>query len=192
MVRKIVNNRQRALQQANWLPLRQAHRSVCHKHIDLFYPYVLQRNNQGPSLPKALAGITISLTVSQFAHLPSISIPHALPSVSSALRKRKTNSFPYKWSESLQPRDPVELQIFHLRLGASLYYSLAIILSLSFVLFFYFLSLFFALIPTHGCYPPMLMLTSIRHLAFQIAHLTEKKHHPTILTALQPFTTPSV
>lgn len=144
MVRKIVNNRQRALQRANWLPLRQAHRSVCHNHIDLFYPYVPQRNNQGPSLPTALAGITISLTVSQFAHLPSVSIPLALPLVSSVLRKRKTNSFPYKWSESLQPRDPVELQIFHLCLGASRYYSLAIILSLSFFLFFYFLSVLFS------------------------------------------------
>lgn len=147
----MVNNRQRVLQQENWLPVRQAHRSVCHKHIDLFYPYVPQRNNRGPSLPTALAGITISLTVSQFAHLPSVSIPLALPLVS-VLRERQTNSFPYKWSESLQPRDPVELQIFHLCLGASCYYSLAIIPSLSFGLFFYFLLLLFALVPTNPCY----------------------------------------
>lgn len=153
---KNVNNRQRALQQANWLPVRQAHRSVCHKHIDLFYPYVPQRNNQGPSLPTALAGITISLTVSQFAHLPSISVPLSLPLVSSTLRKRKTNSFPYKWSESLQPRDPVELQIFHLCLGASRYYSLAIIPSLSFFLFFHFLS---PSLLTSAIQPPYLHLS---------------------------------
>lgn len=153
------------LQQAKRLPVRQAHRSVCHKHIDLFYPYVPQRNNQGPSLPKALAGITISLTVRQFAHHPSVSIPLALPLVSSALRKRKTNSFPYKWSESLQPRDPVELQIFHLCLGVSRYYSLAIIPSLSFCLFFYFLSplcshIYSPLLSTHAqADPPRLRLS---------------------------------
>lgn len=153
-----------------------------------------RRNNQGPSFPTALAGITISLTVSQFAHLPSVSIPLALPLVSSALRKRKTNSFPYKWSESLQPRDPVELQIFHLCLGASRYYSLAIIPSLSFFLFFYFLSPLYSRTysaplsihayadPPHPC---------IYHLVSRITHLT-KKHPPTIFTALQPFTTPSV
>lgn len=104
--------------------------------------------------------------------------------------KRKTNSFPYKWSESLQPRDPVELQIFHLCLGASHYYSLAIISSLSFFLIFCFY--FSALIPTHLHYPPMLMLTqctSIYHLVFQITHLTEKKHPPTTYYYI---TTPSV
>lgn len=119
-----------------------------------------QRNNRGPSLPTALTGITISLTVSQFAHIPSIAIPLSLPLVSSALRKRKTNSFPYKWSESLQPRDPAELQIFHLCLGALCYYSLAIIPSLSFFVFFFFTSLLsLALLHTHLCYPYMLMLT---------------------------------
>lgn len=126
-------------------------------NIDLFDPYVPERNNRGPSLPTALAGITISLTVSRFAHLPSVSIPLALPLVSSALRKRKTNSFPYKWSESLQPRDPVELQIFHLCLGALCYYSSAIIPSLSFDFFFYFLFL----LQSHSRlrYSPMLTLT---------------------------------
>lgn len=69
--------------------MRQAHRSVCHEHIDLFYPYELQRNNQGPRLPQALAGITISLTVSQFAHLPSIFIALSLPLVFSVLEKKK-------------------------------------------------------------------------------------------------------
>lgn len=138
MVRKLVNNRQWALQPAHCLPQRQVHRSVCHKHIDLFDPYVQQRNKPGPSLPKASTGITISSTASQFAHLASISSPLSLPLVSTALRKGKTNSFPYKWSESLQPRAPVELQIFHLCLGALCYYSLAIIPSLSFSLFFHF------------------------------------------------------
>lgn len=83
----------RVLQQATWLPLRRPHRSVCHKHIDLFRPYVPRRNNRGSSRPTALAGITISLTVSQFAHLPSICIPLALSLVSSALRKERQTHF---------------------------------------------------------------------------------------------------
>lgn len=64
--------------------------------------------------------------------------------------KRKTNSFPYKWSESLQPRDPVELQIFHLCLEALHYYSLAIILSLLFCLFPHFLFFPSALTSPHS------------------------------------------
>lgn len=161
-------------QRATWLPLRQAHRSVCHKHIDLFHPYVPQRNNQGSSLPTALAGITISLTDSQFAHLPFISIPLALFGLLCA-ENRKTNSFPYKWSESLQPRDPVELQIFHLCLGALRYYSSAIIPSLSCCLFSYFLSLS----RSHMCSPPLCTRAyadPLRlHLVFQITPLIVKK-----------------
>lgn len=133
----------RLLQQATWLPLRRPHRSVCHKHIDLFRPYVPRRNNRGSSRPTALAGITISLTVSQSVCPPSLRLHPARP-LSGLLcaKKRKTNSFPYKWSESLQPRDPVELQIFHLCLGALRYYSSAIIPPLSFYLFSYFLSFY--------------------------------------------------
>lgn len=186
-MREIVNNRQKALQTPNWLPVRQAHRSVCHKHIDLFYPYVLQRSNQAPSLPTALAGITISLTVSQLAHLSSVSILLTLPLVSSAHRKRKTNSFPYKWSESLQPRDPVELQIFHLCLGASRYYSLAIIPSVSLFLFFFFLSLLCShthspLQSTHAYADPvhLLLPTDLSN------HPIYKKKKPTVFIALHP------
>lgn len=90
----------------------------------------------------------------------------SLPLVSSVLRKRKTNSFPYKWSESLQPRDPVELQIFHLCLGAVRFYSLAIIPFLSFF-FFYFLSLLCShtgspLLSTHAYVDPFyIQLSSI-------------------------------
>lgn len=100
MGRKFVNSRQRALQQANWLPLGRAHRSVCHKHIDLFCPYVLRRNSQWPSLPIALAGITTSLTVGYSAHLPSSSaLP--LPLVSSALRD-KLISIQMEWEPAAQ------------------------------------------------------------------------------------------
>lgn len=147
--------------------MRQAHRSVCHEHIDLFYPYELQRNNQGPRLPQALAGITISLTVSQFAHLPSIFIALSLPLVFSVLekkkRKGKANSFPCKWSESLQPRGPVELQIFHLCLGAVCYYSSAIIPSLS---FFYFLSVPRSLTFSAQQSPVWTLHTATCHLVF--------------------------
>lgn len=165
--------------------MRQAHRSVCHKHIDLFYPYVPRRNNQGPGLPTALAGITISLTVGSVCP-PSLHL-HLHPSRSPfgllcAQKKRKTNSFPYKWSESLQPRDPAELQIFHLCLGALLallllgHYPLSFILLLSFSS-----SLSYLLISVDPLH---------LHLSFGLPnhHLTEK--HPP--TTLQPFTAPSV
>lgn len=167
----------RLLQQATWLPLRQPYRSVCHKHIDLFYLYLPQKHDQGSSLP-TLAGITISLTVSQFAHLPSISFPLALSLVSSAVRKKKTNSFPYKWRESLQPRDPVELQIFHLSLGALCYYSMAIIPSLSFCIVSYFLlcsHIYSPSLSTQAYTDPSLL----HNLVFQITHLIEK--HPQFL-----------
>lgn len=90
-------------------------------------------------LPTALEGITDSSAVSQIAS-PSLYFCYSLPFLGLLCAwKRKTNSFPYKWSESLQPRDPVELQIFHLCLEALHYYSLAIILSLLFCLFPHFL-----------------------------------------------------
>lgn len=93
--------------------------------------YPLQSSLPFPSLP--------------FPSLPSCLRPsRPLPALLRA-KKRKTNSFPYKWSESLQPRDPLELQIFHLCPGAPRYYYSAIIPPLSFspllpLPFFYLLS----------------------------------------------------
>lgn len=86
-------------------------------------------------LPTALAGTTESSAASQAAS-PPLDFCSSRPFLGPLCAwKRKTNSFPYKWSESLQPRDPVELQIFHLCLEALHYYSLAIILSLLYCLF---------------------------------------------------------
>lgn len=121
------------------------HRSVIN-NTDLFAPCAAPARET--SRPTASAGITISVTV--FPSLPIPSLPSCLrpsrplPSLLRA-KKRKTNSFPYKWSESLQPRDPLELQIFHLCPGAPRYYYSAIIPPLSFspllpLPFFYLLS----------------------------------------------------
>lgn len=75
--------------------------------------------------------------------------------------KRKTNSFPYKWSESLQLRHPVELQIFHLCLQGLCYKSLAIS-PVSFFLLFHFPLLFVF----HLCYPLFPLLTPVFHQLF--------------------------
>lgn len=158
LVRKIVNNRQRALQQANWVPVRQAHRSVCHKHIDLFYPYVPQRNKRGPSLPTALAAITISLTVSQFAHLPSNSIPLS-PSLWSPLcsEKERQTHFHTNGVRACSPGTQWNCKyfIFAWEPCAFTPWPLSPLFHSSFFTFF----LFFALILAHLYYPPMLMLT---------------------------------
>lgn len=76
-----------------------------------------------PSLP---------ITSRPFPALPSRLRPSRPRPALLRAKKRKTNSFPYKWSESLQPRDPLELQIFHLCPGAPCYYCSAIIPPLSF------------------------------------------------------------
>lgn len=174
--------------------MRQAHRSVCHKHIDLFYPYVPQRNSQGSSLPTALAGITISLTVSQFAHLPFISIPLALSLVSSALRKERQTHFHTNGVRACSPGTQWNCKyfIFAWQPCAITAWPLSPLFhSVSSLTFF----LFFALICTHLRYPPMLTLTlcaSIYHLVSQITDLIEKHPQFFFFTALQPFTNTSV
>lgn len=118
-------------------------------------------------LPTAHEGITESSAVSRVVS-PSLYSCSSRPFLGLLCAwKRKTNSFPYKWSESLQPRDPVELQIFHLCLEALHYYSLAIILSLLFCLFPHFLCFLLLLtqLSIHAKANPMLL---------QITHLPEK------------------
>ena len=64
-----------------------------------------RRNNQGPSLPTALAGITISLTASQFAHLPSRLHPSRPPFGllgASEKKKDKLISIQMEWEPAAQ------------------------------------------------------------------------------------------
>lgn len=144
----------RLLQQATWLPLRQPYRSVCHKHIDLFYPYLPQKHDQGSSLP-TLAGITISLTVSLPTFPPSPSLSASLWSPLRSEKKRQTHFhtngeracssgtqwnckyFILAWEPCAITPWPLS-PLFH---------------SVSFLIFF------FALISTHLRYPPKLTLT---------------------------------
>lgn len=152
MVRNFVNNRQRALQAANWLPVRQAHRSVCHKHIDLFYPYVPRRNNQGPSLPTALAGITISLTVSLPTFPPSPSFSPSLWSPLHSEKERQTH-FHTNGVRACSPATQWNCKyfIFAWKPRAITPWPLSPLFhSLSCVTFFH----FFALVPAHLRYKP--------------------------------------
>lgn len=105
------------------------HRSVIN-NTDLFAPYAAPAEK--PAVRRHRQELQYPLQSSlPFPSLPSCLRPsRPLPSLLRA-KKRKTNSFPYKWSESLQPRHPLELQIFHLCPGAPLlcHYTPAFILS---------------------------------------------------------------
>lgn len=132
-----------------------------------------------------------SVSLPTFPQSSSLS-PSLWSSLCSEKKKRKANSFPCKWSESLQPRGPVELQIFHLCLGASCYYSSAIIPSLSFfplLLLSFYLSLSYLLTSAVACVDPPcchLSLGLLNHSPSRKTNFTQ------FCTALKPFTAPAL
>lgn len=114
---------------------------------------MLQRNNQGPSLPAALAGITISLTVSPFVHLPSVSFSPSLWSLLHLEKERQTH-FHTNGVKACSPGTQWNYKyfIFAWKPCAITPWPLSLLFH-SFSSFNFYL--FVSLIPTNLCYPLM-------------------------------------